>query len=562
MKNSRVIIVANHRPLDNDQRIRERMRGAQSRADRIASRFSDLDLPSVQKGVNENMKKLYLTMDGRYMDLFDLMNFLKNQHEPLPLSSDNVAKHYSLSNNITLNGIYLYQYLLGYGYDPRLVHNFAISNLEETLKEKPLAVCISSNFIILDDIKHMASEIKRIDPDIAVIAGGMLVKRLLDPGEDLTSQYQNSLTAFHGKVDAFIIEAQGEQTLIRVLDSLSNGGRLEHVPNLAIFNDRGKLSFTPREQEDLPIDETTIAWDKIPRAYLRKTLPVNTSRGCHFRCRFCTFRWLFPQVHYKSMAVLTKELRLINQLGFVEHIRFTDDNFTGNKAKLKKVLEMMIQEDFDFSWSSYARSSGLDPELVKMMKKAGCEFVHLGIESGSPAILKNMDKKLDRDESINAIKMLSDEGIQSRGSFIVGYPGETEETFMETVSLINESGLPYYIPYLFIYSKRALVHEDREEFGLVGTGQTWKQNTMDAVEASRLMTKMIKIIPHSYSDGMSHIEEIYNLLLGKGYDHGEILELFRLKRECQLAVEELGSERPYHPKVNEILAKMGSLIKY
>jgi len=537
------------------------MRVAQSRAERIASRFSDLDLPSVQKGVNVNMKKLYLTMDGRYMDLFDLMNFLKNRHKPLPLSPDNVAKHYSLSNNITLNGIYLYQYLLGHGYDPHLVHNFAVSDLEETLKEKPLAVCISSNFIILDDIKQMASEIKRMDPGIAVVAGGMLVKRLLDPGEDLTSQYQDSLTAFHGKVDAFIIEAQGEQTLIRVLDSLSNGGRLEHVPNLAIFDDRGKVRFTPREQEDLPIDETAIAWDKIPKAYLRKTLPVNTSRGCHFRCRFCTFRWLFPKVHYKSMAVLKKELRLINQLGFVEHIRFTDDNFTGNKAKLKKVLEMMIVEDFDFSWSSYARSSGLDPELVKMMKKAGCEFVHLGIESGSPAILKNMDKKLDRDESINAIKLLSDEGIQSRGSFIVGYPGETEETFMETVSLINESGLPYYIPYLFIYSKRALVHEDREEFGLVGTGQTWKQNTMDAVEASRLMTKMIKIIPQSYSDGMSHIEEIYNLLLGKGYDHGEILELFRRKRELQLAVEELGSERPYHPKVNEILVKVASLIK-
>lgn len=561
MKNSRVIVIANHKPLDNNQRIRERMSVAQTRADRIASRFPHLDLPSIQRGVNENMKRLYLTMDGRYMDLFDLMNFLQNQHKPLSLSSDNVTKHYSLSNNITLNGIYLYQYLLGHGYDPLLIHNFATSNLEESLREKPSAVCISSNFIFLDDIKHMASEIKRIDPDVAVIVGGMLIKRLLDPGDDLTSQYKNSLTAFHGKVDAFIIEAQGEQTLIRVLDSLPDGGRLEQVPNLAIFDDGGKVKFTSREQEDLPIDETTISWDKIPKAYLRKTLPVNTSRGCHFRCRFCTFRWLFPQVHYKSMAVLKKELKLINQLGFVEHIRFTDDNFTGSKAKLKKVLEMMIQEDFDFSWSSYARASALDPELVKMMKKAGCEFVYLGIESGSPAILKNMDKKLDRDESINAIKMLSDEGIQSRGSFIVGYPGETQETFLQTVSLINESGLPYYIPYLFIYSKRALVHEDRDKFGLVGTGQTWRQNTMDAVEASRLMTKLIHIVPESYNDGMTYIEEIYNLLLGKGYDHGEILELFRLKRELQLAVEERGSERPYHPKVNEILVNMESLIK-
>jgi p-methyltransferase len=195
------------------------------------------------------------------------------------------------------------------------------------------------------------------------------------------------------------------------------------------------------------------------------------------------------------------------------------------------------------------------------MKKAGCEFVYLGIESGSPSILRNMDKKLDRDDSIEAIRMLNGEGIYSRGSFIVGYPGETEETFLETVSLINQSGLPYYIPYLFSYSKRSLVHEDRDQFDLKGIGHAWKQDTMDAVEASRLMTRMNQLIPNSYNDGQTYIEEIYNLMLGKGYSHEEIQGLFRIKRELKLSTDAYGSERPFHPKVEKHLSQMAALVK-
>lgn len=424
-----------------------------------------------------------------------------------------------------------------------------------------MAVCISSNFMYMDDIREIALRVKKIAPEVHVIAGGMLVKRLLDPGEKLSSEAFKSFSAFSGKVDAFVVEAQGEQTLIKLLHSLREGDDLDRVPNLAYFDRTGRMLFTPRQEEFLPMDQTAIAWDKIPKRYLRKTLPVTNSRGCFYRCRFCTYHWLFPEVHYKSLDVLRQELRQIQNLGFVKHVRFTDDNFTAKKNRLKAVLEMMIEEAFDFNWSSYARASAMSPELVALMKTSGCEFVDLGIESGSQPILDNMDKRLDRGQAIEAIKMLNDHGIDSRGSFIVGYPGETQETFSDTVDFIKESGLPYYHPYLFTYSKRSLVHRQKDQFGLEGIGRVWRHQTMDAVEASHLISQMPRMITGSFTDGMANIEEIYRMLRGDGYQPHEIRELFRLKRELQLLNGDSNPAEPFSPEVEKLLTEIKVLIK-
>lgn len=556
----KVVIVAANQALSNDIQIRRRMRNEEKWAERQSPRFPDLDLVSIQKGVHQNMLKLVLYLNGQYMDLFDLMNFSQNGHHSPELTPGNFNQYYSLANSVTLNGIYLYQHLLKAGYDPIVIQNYATATLPDILQEGPLAVCISSNFMFMDDIGEVAAHVKACDPEIPVIAGGMLVKRLLDPGESLSPQALRSFSAFHGKVDAFVVEAQGEQSLVKLLQAYRSGNGLGEVPNLAFYDKKGEMRFTPRQTENLPMDHTAIAWNEIPRDYLRTTLPVTNSRGCFYRCRFCTYHWLFPQVHYKSLEALREELRRIQGLGFVKHVRFTDDNFTAKKERFKGVLEMMIEEHFDFGWSSYARASALSPELVRLMKASGCEFVDLGIESGSQVILDNMDKRLNREQALQAIKMLNDHGIYSRGSFIIGYPGETENTFSDTIEFINESALPYFSPYLFSYSKRSLVHEEADRFGLRGIGRAWRHDTMDAVEASHLMSQMLIRIPKGFADGLANIEEIYRLLRGKGYSPEKIWEMFRLKRELQLSCKELPLAKPFSPEVIRLLEDLKALI--
>jgi len=537
LRRPRVIIIAQNQPLDTDAHLRRKLADAEERAERQSYRFPDLDLPAIQQGVHQNILASLLFLDGRYMDLLDLMNYVRGGRRVPEITRENVTRHYSLANTVTLNGIYLYQYLRARGYDPIIVQNYATAGFPELLEEPPLAVCVSSNFIFMNDINEMARLIKAVSPRVPVIAGGMLVKKVLNAGERFSDRTLDFVGGFRGHVDVFVVETNGEATLVKLLAALRRGRDISTVPNLAYFNGQGRMVFTAREAEAIHMDQTAIAWDRIPEGYLRNILPVNSSRGCSYRCRFCTYHWLFPEVHYKSMDVLKEELRRIDALGCVKHVRFTDDNFTASKVRMKAVLEMMIAQGFGFTWSSFARASALTPELVELMRRSGCEFVDLGLESGSQTILDRMDKRLRKEQSFKAVEMLNDHGIEGRGSFIVGYPGETVDTFSETLEFINESGLPYYHPYLFYYTGNTLVHQDREALGLRGLGLAWRHDTMDSVEASRLMSQMQQRIDQSFTDGQAYVEEIYKLLRGEGYSRREIKQLFRLKRGLQLSIK-------------------------
>jgi len=561
MKNSRVLIIAADQPLNYDIHFKNRLKNLMNRAERHDSRFPDLNLPEIQAVVNRNISKLQLRLNGKYMGLLDVMNYTKNGRQLPELSLKNFDKFLTHSEMITLNGIYLYHYLKRKGFEPEIIQNFSLADWPDLLREKPLAVCISSNFIYLDEVADMAVQIKGFDPQIPVIAGGMLVKKVLNAGPNLFPETMNWLATFRKKVDIFVIEFQGEQTLVNVLSVLRKKGDLADVPNLAFFDGRKDMVFTRRETEYLNMDDTAIDWGDIPGEYLRKTLPVTSSRGCIFRCRFCTCWRLCPEVHYKSLSVLRNELRLIQDLGFVRHIRFTDDNLTGNRKRMESILDMMIGENFDFTWSTYARASAMTPKMVKLMRRAGCEFVNMGIESGSQTILDNMDKHLKRDGIIEAIKRLNDHGIYGEGGFILGYPGETPDTFKETVDLINSSRLPFYQPNLFYYSKDMLVHEDRKTFGLSGLGLSWRHHTMDSAEASQLMVDMVHIIEHGFNEPQVSVWETFRLLRGEGYRPEEIYTLLKLKRSLKLTVEAASPNQGVSPQAEEILKRIEAIVK-
>jgi len=560
MAPKRVIIIAQNQPLDNDAHLRRKLADAEKRAERQSARFPDLDLLWLQREVHRYILDASLFLDGRYTDLLDLMNFVKHGRRFPELTAQNAAQYYSLANTVTLNGIYLHQYLEKHGYAPLVVQNYATQDLSEILTGDALAVCISSNFVFMNDIREMAEEIKQYAPEVPVIAGGMLVKKVLDAGEHFSQRTYEHLSGFRGKVDAFVVEAQGEQTLVKLLQCLERGAPLDEVPNLAYFDGTGRLQFTVREAEEIHMDETAVAWDRVPGKYLRKILPLNSSRGCAYRCRFCTYHWLFPRVSFKSIEVLKAELKAIAGLGFVTHIRFTDDNFTANQARMKTVLEMMIREGFEFTWSSFARASALTPQLVKLMKRAGCEFVDLGLESGSQRILNHMDKRLEITQSRQAVAMLNDAGIISRGSFIIGYPGETPDTFSETLQFIHDSGLPYYHPYLFYYTANTLIHQERERWGLRGLGLAWAHDTMNSAEAARLMSRMSAEIDKSFTDGQTYVEEIYKLLRGEGFTPQRIAAIFRLKRELWLAIKDPAPSAASPRQREEILSDLERLV--
>jgi anaerobic magnesium-protoporphyrin IX monomethyl ester cyclase len=558
--NNRVVIVATDYPTHYDRHVRNRLENLMRRAVRHKDRFTEIDLPSLQAEVNRNVSRLQLQLEGRYVGLLDLMNYVRCGRRFPEITPESAADHLTHAEMITLNGIYLYQFLTRRGFDAHIIQNFSLADLVVELSPRPLAVCISSNFIYLDEIGAMATAVKAVDPEIPVIAGGLLVKKVLNAGHGLFPQTMDWLRSFRGKLDQFIIEFRGEETLVRSLRTLQGGGDLQSVPNLALFDARGDLHFTKREREPLDMDAAVVNWQQIPRRYLRRTVPVTTSRGCSYRCKFCTCWKLCPQVHYKSLGTLRTELRQIQQLGIVRHVRFTDDNFTANKNRLRKVLRMMLEEGFTFTWSTYARAGSLTAEMVPLMREAGCEFVNMGIESGSQVILDNMDKRLDREQVIDAILRLNAHEIYGEGGFILGFPGETRDTFEDSIDLINRSRLPFFQPNLFYYSKEMGVADDSERFGLTGLALTWRHHTMDSATASGLMVEMVERAAHGYHEPQVSVWETFRLLRGEGYSPEAIYRLLGLKGDLRKLLADSHGHPPFSPEVTSVLARLEALV--
>lgn len=551
--NNRVVIIAADYPVDYDKYFRNRLDNLMKRAVRHKDRFPSLDLPELQARVNRNVAGLQTKLNGRYAGLLDVMNYVRCGRSMPRITPENAHQHLTHAGMISLNGIYLYQYLSDNGFEPHIIQNFSLSDLEKELSPTPLAVCISTNFIYLDEMAEMAGKIKAVDPDIPVIAGGLLVKKVLNAGNGITPQTMAWLKGFNNRVDQFIVEFRGEESLVRSLRTIQAEGDLFRVPNLALYDREGDIRFTGREIEPLDMDQSCINWQAVPDRYLRKTVPVTSSRGCSFRCKFCTCWKLCPQVHYKSIDALKTELIRIQEKGYIRHVRFTDDNFTANRHRLQKILEMMIDQGFTFTWSTYARAGSMSPGIVRLMRKAGCEFVNMGIESGSQTILDNMDKRLDRNQVIDAVRLLNANGIYGEGGFILGFPGETEATFADTMDLLNQSRLPYFQPNLFYFSKEMAVAGEQEQFGLEGLALTWRHNTMDSARASELMTEMVENAKHGFHEPQVSAWETFRLLRGEGYSPGEIFKLFALKRDLRVARREGNGKADEPDRVGPLL---------
>lgn len=120
----------------------------------------------------------------------------------------------------------------------------------------------------------------------------------------------------------------------------------------------------------------------------------------------------------------------------VKEIHFCDDNFTADVTRAEEICEAMLREKINLPWQcpNGVRIDKLPLHLLNKMKKSGCYAVGLGIESGSQKILEKVNKQLDLKIVPEVLKNLHRVGIESNGFFILGLPGETRKTALETIN--------------------------------------------------------------------------------------------------------------------------------
>ena len=197
---------------------------------------------------------------------------------------------------------------------------------------------------------------------------------------------------------------------------------------------------------------------------------VVTIRGCPMRCNYCAspYSWKRNKTQYRSPDSVLAELRHIKKNYWNRHkeydysqsanattkdkllikdntmLYFVDDVFTIDKERVKTILKMMIEEKLDMSFKAELRTDHLDPEVCKLLKKANCVRAKIGIETGSPRILKMVQKDETREEIIAGCKMLEDAGVPYTAYLLAGFNGETDEDLDMTISLAKSIKAEYY----------------------------------------------------------------------------------------------------------------------
>ena len=233
-------------------------------------------------------------------------------------------------------------------------------------------------------------------------------------------------------VDHFVLN-EAEITLPPFLEDLRNGCA-KHI-------------YTSKELPD--IEKTPIpSWGLINmKRYL--SMNIQYSRGCPFNCEFCDIRVLYgDKVRTKGKGQILAELENLYSQGWRGGVFFVDDNFIGNKRKLKKeilpaTIEWMERKKHPFAFNTETSINlSDDDELMQLMVKAGFDSVFVGIETPNEESLVECNKFLNRNRDLVAcVKKIQRFGLQVQGGFIVGFDNDPLSIFERLIAFIKESGI-------------------------------------------------------------------------------------------------------------------------
>ena len=174
-----------------------------------------------------------------------------------------------------------------------------------------------------------------------------------------------------------------------------------------------------------------------------------TTRGCPFSCDYCSRAVAGSDYNERSIDNVTDEIEQILSLSY-NRIWIADDVFTLRKEYVIGICNEIIRRGLKFEWECLSRVDTFDAEVAGIMKKAGCMRIFFGIESGNDEILQIMKKRITVDEATKAIVMAKETGLRVGAFFIIGYPGETDETILRTIKFSNTLPLDY-LSYTFPY---------------------------------------------------------------------------------------------------------------
>ena len=244
----------------------------------------------------------------------------------------------------------------------------------------------------------------------------------------------------HPELDVVVL-GEGEVTLVELLKARSSGTPLEAVDGIAWRKEgvaRQNAARAPlADLDSLPLPGLESS-GSIGVDYRRQLEFIITSRGCPANCLFCSSPLFWGRgVRFRSPASVVQEIRTLKERYGLLYFSFRDDTFTANRARVLEICRLLREERLHILWNCQSRVTAVDEEMLVEMKKAGCECIQFGVESGSPEMLKALGKRILPADVERAAAAARRAGINLSVYLITGIPGEGEGDLQQTLRLID-----------------------------------------------------------------------------------------------------------------------------
>jgi radical SAM superfamily enzyme YgiQ (UPF0313 family) len=364
-------------------------------------------------------------------------------------------------------------------YDVKIIDCVAQRLSLEELRSKiieysPTIVGVSSTTVAFYYAKQVLSLVKSINPEIITVLGGA----------HITAFHKESMEECES-IDIGVL-GEGEQTLLDIVRKIDNNNSIDTVKGIVfrenrtvivnerrpIVRDLDKIPFPAREL--LP-NLSSYVHTAFRGKKKKLTTTMITSRGCPFRCAYCD-QSVFGRIWRSHSAdYVFSEMKLLKEAFGVEFIAIEDDNFTLSEERVKAICKKIIRYPLDIGWVCSGRADNVDDEMLRLMKTAGCETIYVGIESGSPRILRLLNKNISKNKINEGIRKIKENGIKVLGSFILGVPSETKEEMVQTLDYALSLPLDGVSFFIFTPYPRTELRELAFQYGKVSTN--WKDYT-------------------------------------------------------------------------------------
>lgn len=236
------------------------------------------------------------------------------------------------------------------------------------------------------------------------------------------------------------VQGEGEAVFPALLERIARGAQVSDIPGVYLPGMPAAGRSFENILDDLPLPDPGL-W--IPSGPDRGNLwvPVQSRRGCPMDCTFCSTSTIEGRpIRWRSPDRIARWLTDLREAG-CRNFNFVDNTFNLPPSYAKALCREIIRAGLDIHLWCIVYPKWIDMELVDLMKRAGCNQISLGFESGSDPILRRFNKQFRKEEVRAVSKMFGDAGIERRGFLLLGGPGETKETVEESLSFSDSLNL-------------------------------------------------------------------------------------------------------------------------